>query len=35
MKTEDAEYLDTVEEPRSGMLRHTYVLLSAQLMIYI
>jgi hypothetical protein len=21
---EDVEYLDAVEEPRSGMLRHTY-----------
>mgnify|MGYP006876444774 CR=1 FL=1 len=33
MKTEDVEYLDTDEEPRSGMLRHTYSLLCARLMI--
>lgn len=35
MKTGGVEYLDTVEEPCSGMLRHTYVLLCARLMIYI
>jgi hypothetical protein len=34
MKTEDSEYLDTVEEPRSGMLRHTYVLPCTRLMSY-